>query len=165
MKIKLMPMFAGAIALSVVATPFLVKAQANGPDPAQPTRAHHQGKWDNLNLSDQQKQQLEQIRKDTRTQIEAVFTPQQLEQLKAARQNHQPGQAPQPGQAHQGHRGGFMASLNLSDAQKAKIKEIMQAQKSRMQAVFTPAQQQQLQQMHQQRQQMWQQRQQQQNNQ
>ena len=157
MKIKLMPMLAGVFAISVAATPLMVKAQANSstqPVPAQ-SNQRHQGKWDKLNLSDQQKAQLRQIHEETRTQMEAVFTPQQLEQLKAARQNHQARQA---GQARQG-KDSIMAALNLTDAQKAKLKEIKDAQKARMQAVFTPEQQQQLQQMRQQWQQQRQQRQ------
>jgi len=163
MKIKLMPMLAGAIALSVVATPFIVNAQSGMSDQAQPTNSRHQGKWDKLNLSDQQKAQLQQIKNDTRTQIEAVLTPQQLEQLKTARQNHQANQANQPGQGHRGKHSA-MAALNLTDAQKAKIKEIKDSQKARMQAILTPEQQQQLQQMHQQWRQQRQQQQQQQGN-
>jgi Spy/CpxP family protein refolding chaperone len=128
----------------------------------QTTDQHH-GKWDQLNLTDAQKQQLRQIGKDTHDQIQAVLTPDQQAQLKTLMQNRQ-GQNHQAGQDHQGGQN-LWASLNLTDAQKAKIKAIQEAQKPRMQAVFTPEQQQQLQQMRQQWQQMQQQRQQQQNNQ
>ncbi len=157
MKIKLMPMLAGVIAVSVAATPLIVKAQANSSTQPVPTQSNqrYQGKWDKLNLSDQQKAQLRQIHDETRTQREAVFTPQQLEQLKAARQNYQTRQA---GQARQG-KDSIMAALNLTDAQKAKLKEIKDAKKTRMQAVLTPEQQRQLQQMRQQWQQQRQQRQ------
>ena len=163
MKIKLMPLLAGLITLSAVATPFVVKAQAQTPDQPAPTQTtpQHHGKWEKLNLSDQQKAQLRQIHNDTRTQIQAVLTPDQQAQLKTLMQNRQ-GQNHQAGQAHQG-RQSLWASLNLTDAQKAKIKAIREAQKPRMQAVFTPEQQQQLQQMRQQWQQMRQQRQQQNN--
>src|SRR4028119_1816719 len=149
MKIKLMPMLGGLIALSVAAAPFIVKAQAQTPDqpaPAQTTHQHHQGKWDKLNLTDAQKQQLGQIGKDTHDQIQAVLTSDQQAQLKAAMQNRQAGQARQGRQ-------NLWASLNLTDDQKAKIKAIKEAQKARMQAILTPAQQQQLQQMQQQQQQ------------
>ena len=160
MKIKLMPMLAGVIAVSVAATPLIVKAQANSSTQPVPTQSNqrYQGKWDKLNLSDQQKAQLRQIHDETRTQMEAVFTPQQLEQLKAAGQNHQARQAGQARQARQG-KDSIMAALNLTDAQKAKLKEIKDAKKARMQAVLTPEQQQQLQQMRQQWQQQRQQRQ------
>jgi periplasmic protein CpxP/Spy len=146
MKIKLIPLLAGLITLSAVATPLVVKAQ-DAPMPAQTTHQHHQDIWSQLNLTNQQKEQLRQIDNDTRTQMQAVFTPDQQAQMKAAMQNHQPGQGRRLG----------MAALNLSDAQKAKIKEIMQAQEARKQAILTPNQQQQLQQMHQQWQQMRQQ--------
>ncbi len=157
MKVKLIPLLAGLITLSAVATPLLVKAQDEAPiQPTQTTHQHRQGKWDKLNLTDAQKQQLRQIEKDTHDQIQGVLTSEQQAQLKAARQNHQHHQ---PGQAHQG-RQNVMASLNLSEAQKAKIKEIRQAQKARMDAVFTAEQKQQMQQMRQQWQQKHQQQQQ-----
>lgn len=156
MKIKLMPLLAGLITLSAVATPLLVKAQANTPAQAQPTQTTRQDKWDKLGLSDAQKQQLRQIRDEMRTEIyKTVLTPQQQAQLDAARQNRQADQA------RQGGKRGFMASLNLTDAQKAKMKEIKETYKPRLQAVLTPAQQQQMQQMRQQWQQQRQQRQQQ----
>ena len=163
MKIKLMPLLAGVITLSAVATPFIVKAQAETPNQSAPTQTTPQrhGRWDKLNLSDQQKEQMRQIHKDVRSQIEAVLTPQQLEQLKTARQNRQADQA---GQDPQGRRS-VMASLNLSDEQKAKIKDIKQAQKRRFEAVLTANQKQQLEQMRQQRKQQRQQQQPQQNNQ
>lgn len=162
MKIKLMPLLAGLITLSAVATPLLVKAQANTPAQAQPTQTTRQGKWDKLGLSDAQKQQLRQIHDEMRTEIyKTVLTPQQQAQLDAARQNRQAGQNRQADQARQGGKRGFMASLNLTDAQKAKMKEIKETYKPRFQAVFTPAQQQQMQQMRQQWQQQRQQRQQQ----
>lgn len=160
MKIKLMPLLAGVITLSAVATPFILKAQAETPNQPAPTQRTHQrqGKWDKLNLSDQQKEQMRQIHRDVRSQIEAVLTPQQLEQLKTARQKSQAGQAPQG-------RRSVMAVLSLSDEQRAKIKGIKQAQKRRFEAVLTANQKQQLEQMRQQRKQQRQQQQPQPNNQ
>lgn len=155
MKIKLMPLLAGLITLSAVATPLIAKAQVNTSEqPPTQTMHQHHGQGDTLNLSDAQKQQMREIGKETQDQIQAVLTSDQQAQLKAAMQNHQNHQA---GQTHQGDRQNIWTSLNLTDAQKAKIKTIREAQKSRMQAVFTPAQQQQLQQMHQQWQQQHQQ--------
>ena len=165
MKIKLMPMLAGAIALGVVATPFAVKAQAHHsgqPLLAQAQRQEHQGKWAKLNLSDAQKEQMRQIKKDTHDQIQAILTQEQQDKLKTLRQNRR-GQNRQ-GQNQQGQnrqaRRNVMAELNLTDDQKAKIKQIMEQQKARMQAVLTAEQQQQLQQMRQNWQQQRQQRQQ-----
>ncbi len=165
MKIKLMPMLAGAIALTVVAAPFAVKAQANHsghPLLAQAQRQEHQGKWAKLNLTDAQKEQMRQIKKETRDQMQAILTQEQQEKLKSLMQNRR-GQSRQ-GQNQQGQnrqaRRNVMAELNLTDDQKAKIKQIMEQQKARMQQVLTPEQQQQLEQMRQNWQQRRQQRQQ-----
>jgi Spy/CpxP family protein refolding chaperone len=139
-KIKLMPMLAGAVALTVVATPLVVNAQANTssqPLLAQANRQDRQSKWDKLNLSEEQKQQLRQIQEETRAQMQALLTPEQQEQFKTAMQNRQ------------GRNSGKTA-LNLSEEQKAQMRQIMEAKKSRMQAILTPAQQQQLEQMRQQ---------------
>jgi Spy/CpxP family protein refolding chaperone len=139
-KIKLMPMLAGAVALTVVATPLVVNAQANTsnqPLLAQANRQDRQSKWDKLNLSEEQKQQLRQIHEETRAQMQALLTPEQQEQFNTAMQNRQ------------GSRSGKTA-LNLSEEQKAQMRQIMEAKKSRMQAILTPAQQQQLEQMRQQ---------------
>lgn len=160
MKIKLMPMIGGLIALSIAAAPFIVKAQAQTPDqstPTQTTPRNHHGKWDQLNLSDTQKAQLKTIHEETRTLIKGVLTPEQQTQIQTMMQQHQ--QNRQAGQQAGKARHDRWASLNLTDDQKAKIKAIRDAQKTKMQAVFTPAQQQQLQQMRAQ----WQQKHQQQN--
>ncbi len=160
MKTKLMPILAGVIALSAVAAPLAVKAQSihsGQPMLAQAQGQQHQGKRAQLNLTDAQKQQMRQIQKDTHDQIQAVLTQEQQDKLKTLMQNRQ-GQNRQ-GQNHQKGQD-VMAQLNLTDAQKAKIKEIMQTQKSRMDGVLTAEQKQQMQQMHQQWQQKHQQQQQ-----
>jgi protein CpxP len=141
---KLMSVLASVVAVSVVAVPFLVKADAihNGqPLLAQAEQNSHKkegDRWAKLNLTDAQKQQLRQIEKDSRQQIEGVYTPQQLAQIKAARTQHQQGQ-------HTNRRD-VMKSLNLTDSQKAQIKQIITAQKAKMDSVFTPQQRQQLEQ-------------------
>lgn len=141
---KLMSVVASVVAVSVVAVPFIVKADAihNGqPLLAQAQQNSHKkegDRWAKLNLTDAQKQQLRQIEKDSRQQIEGVYTPQQLAQLKAARTQHQQGQ-------HTNRRD-VMKSLNLTDSQKAQIKQIRTAQKAKMDSVFTPEQRQQLEQ-------------------
>lgn len=157
MKVKLIPLLAGLITFSAVTTPLIVKAQDEAPAQPTPTQTapqRHHGKKPQLNLTDDQKQQLEQIEKDTRDQIQSVLTPDQQAQLQTLMQNRQ-------GQRHQERsrqgRQDFLSQLNLTDEQKAKIKDIMQQQKARRDAVFTPEQQQQMQQMRQQ----WQQHQQQ----
>ena len=152
MKIKLMPMLAGVIALGVVATPLIVKAQANTSDQPVPAQSkhHHQSIWDKLGLSDQQKAQIHQIHQDTHTQMQSILTQAQQAQL----------QAPTPNGQGKNHQAWRQVMASLSSDQKAKMHELKQQEHSRIQAVLTPAQQQQWQQLHQQ---MRQQRQQQQN--
>ncbi|MHC5780069.1 MAG: P pilus assembly/Cpx signaling pathway, periplasmic inhibitor/zinc-resistance associated protein, partial [Nostoc sp.] len=97
-----MSVLASVVAVSVVAVPFIVKADAihNGqPLLAQAQQNSHKkegDRWAKLNLTDAQKQHLRQIEKDSRQQIEGVYTPQQLVQLKAARTQHQQGQHTNP---------------------------------------------------------------------
>lgn len=158
MKIKLMPMLAGAIALSAVIAPFTVNAQTN--PSAQPLLAQaqqRQGKKARLNLTDAQMQQMRQIKEDTITQMRAILTPEQQQRLEALKQERQ-GQNRQ-GPNRQGLRN-LMAELNLSQEQKAQIQELMQRQKARMDEVLTAEQRQEIQQMRQQWQQRRQQRQQ-----
>lgn len=132
MKLKLMPMLLGAIALTVAATPLVVKAQANSSGQLLVAQAQRSDRFADLNLTQRQKDQIEQIRKDMHSQLKTVFTPQQLEQLKAARRNHQ------------GMRQAI-AGMNLTQQQKTRLKEIKRSAKSKIQALLTPAQQQQLQ--------------------
>ena len=153
MKIKLMPMLAGVIALGVVATPLIVKAQANTSDQQQTTHQHHQSIWDKLGLSDQQKAQIHQIHQDTHTQMQSILTQAQQAQL----------QAPTPNGQGKNHQAWRQVMASLSSDQKAKMQELRQQEKSRIEGILTPAQKQQWQQMQQQWQQMRQQRQQQQN--
>lgn len=70
--IKLMPIFAGAIALTVLTTPLAVKAEPNC-----------QGKA-GLELTQAQQNQMDQIRRNTRSEIEAILTPEQRQRFQAA---------------------------------------------------------------------------------
>ncbi len=144
MKLKTLSIIAGAIALTVTATPFLVHAQSTSP--ANPSgvespKKHRgeKGPWKNLNLTQDQKNKIKKIRTDTRASIEAILTPEQKQKLRDAKANR--------GQRQQGQReeGGRFASLNLSEDQKTQIKQIMESSKKDMQAVLTPEQQQKLQ--------------------
>jgi periplasmic protein CpxP/Spy len=168
MKIKLMPMLAGVLVLGAVAAPFAVNAQANPSaqrllaQAQQGQRQGKEGKWAKLNLSDAQKQQMRQIKEETRAQIEAVLTSEQRAQMETMKQNRQGQNENGQRQARQGQglRGGMMASLNLTEEQKASIQQIMQSQKTRMDQVLTAEQRQQMEQMRSQWQQQRQQRQQ-----
>ncbi|HEY9652328.1 MAG TPA: hypothetical protein V6C95_16845 [Coleofasciculaceae cyanobacterium] len=148
MKRRFIPMLAGAIAVTLAAAPFVANAQAITP-PAQRLllaggKGPGQGAWEQLNLTQQQKDQLAQIRQQTRSQIEALLTPEQRQQYQALQENNQ------------GRRGG-LRSLNLTEEQKTQVRQIMESAKSQSQAVLTPEQQAQLQQMRQQRRQQRQQ--------
>lgn len=142
MKRQWMPMVAGAIAVALSATPMLVKAQDNTIPPVPGNFQEFQQKMaERLNLTQEQQNQLKQIRENTRSQIEAVLTQEQLQKLQAAKQAG----------GRRGNRRDVWASLNLTQEQKNKIKEIRQSTKQQMQAVLTPEQQAKLQQMRQNR--------------
>jgi Spy/CpxP family protein refolding chaperone len=89
-------------------------------------------KYEQLNLTDAQKAQIQQIKQSTRQQMDAVFTPEQKEQLRVAREQKQ------------------RPNLTLTDAQKAQLKAIRESSKTQMDAVFTPEQKQKLSELHQQ---------------
>jgi len=167
MKLKLMPMLVGAIALtgclasalSVAASPVAVKGQANISEQllvAQAQRQQRQGRWANLNLTQAQKDQMKQLHQQTRQKIEAVLTPQQLEQYKTARQNRRSQRQNGNGAANsssqgQARRQGIFATLNLSEAQKTQIRQIKQSSKEQRNGILTDAQRTQLEQMRQSR--------------
>ncbi|QLE40525.1 P pilus assembly/Cpx signaling pathway, periplasmic inhibitor/zinc-resistance associated protein [Nostoc sp. C052] len=166
MKLKVLSLVAGAIALTLTATSFAVHAQTASPSTillAQ-TPQKERGPWKDLGLTDAQKTQIQTIRRDSRTKIEAVFTPEQKAKLEAAKQARraewearkaqgQTGQGQrQPGQ-HHGRKKGDFADLNLSEIQKNQIKQIRESEKQQIQAVFTPEQLQKIQQLRQNRQQ------------
>jgi Spy/CpxP family protein refolding chaperone len=132
-KIKFMSLFAGAVALSTVFAPLAINAQPAAPQVGQPAGAGRSMGKAGIELSAEQQAQMEQIRNETRTQIEAVLTPEQRQQWQAAMQNGQ-------------RRRGAMAALNLSEAQRSEIRQIMQSSKDRVTAVLTPEQRQQIEQ-------------------
>lgn len=148
MKIKLMPILMGAIALTgsitaislpVGATPLTASTQANPSGKllvaqAQPQRQRqHKDRFADLNLTQEQKDKIAQIRKDAREQMKGIITQEQRDKYKAAMQSNQ-------------NRRAAYAAMNLSEAQKTKLKQIKQSTKSQIEAILTPAQRQQLQQ-------------------
>jgi periplasmic protein CpxP/Spy len=114
-----------------LATASMANAQPlGGPSLAQ--RADHRGNRPNLNLTDAQKTQLQTIRQQTQSQIQALLTPAQKDQLKTAMESGQPLRR-------------AMANLNLSADQKTQLRTIMQSSKTQMDAILTPEQKQQMQ--------------------
>jgi periplasmic protein CpxP/Spy len=147
MKSKLMSILAGAIALSFAATPLIVNAQANPNAPSPGEASQPFKKMEGLNLTQEQKDKMKEIRENTRTQIQGILTAEQQQQFQAAMQSGQ-----------RQRRGQVFASLNLTEEQKTKIREVMQTSKQNMRAVLTPEQQQQLEQFRNNKRSRWQQR-------
>ncbi|MEH2339436.1 Spy/CpxP family protein refolding chaperone [Nostoc sp.] len=162
MKLKALSLVAGAIALTLTATSFAVDAQTASPSPVLLAQSpqKERGPWKDLNLTDTQKTQIQAIRRDSRTKMEAVFTPEQKAKLEAAKQARraewqarkaqgQTGQGQrQPGQHHGRGKGDF-ADLNLSEIQKSQIRQIRESEKQQIQAVLTPEQRQKMEQFRQ----------------
>lgn len=120
----------GTLTLILAATPMI--PGFNNPaiaDQAQTGEWHHGGFWQQLNLTDDQKAQIKQIRDSAKQQIDAVFTDEQKTQLQEARTQH------------------TKPTLDLTDDQKAQLKQIHSSTESQINAVLTPDQQQQLQQL------------------
>jgi protein CpxP len=98
-------------------------------------------KFDQLNLTDAQKAEMQRIQASTRQQMDQILTSEQKEQLRVAKEQRQ------------------RPNLNLTEEQKTRMKEVQQSSKSQMEAVLTDTQKQQLEQLRQQWQQRRQQRQ------
>lgn len=136
MKIKTLSLVVGAIALSLTLAPLAVKAERTTSSPLVVAQAVREKEpFQKLQLTDSQQEQIQEIRRTTRTEIDKVLNDQQREQLKTAMQNRQGG-----------WRRAF-ASLNLSQDQKNQIRQLMRSQKSKIEAVLTDEQKAQLQKM------------------
>ncbi|OUL21030.1 hypothetical protein [Nostoc sp. 106C] len=182
MKVKALSLVAGAIALTLAATPFAVKAQSGFSSHrlvAQATNGqvphNRKGPWAELGLTDTQKSQIQTIQRDTRNQIEQLilqrvnFTQEQkdkLNELKAQRGQWQRGQRQAGQQRGQGSKRGF-AALNLTEEQKNQLKQVMQSSEvkqirqssqQKIQALLTPEQRTKLQQLRENARARWQQR-------
>lgn len=139
MKLKNLYLIAGAIALSLSATPFIVNAQQISQTPTQVKPAHN-GPFERLGLTDAQKTQIKEIRRNSRTQMDAILTPEQKQQLEAAKQARQGQPRQARGQGERPKKG--WASLNLTEDQKTKMRGIRESEKNQIQAILTPEQQQ-----------------------
>lgn len=146
MKLKLMPILLGVITLtgSVAAIAFPLGATgiaANQTNTsghlvaqAQGQRRQHSDRFAALNLTQTQKDQIAQIRKDSREQMKGIITQAQRDAYKAAIQ---------AGKNRQEAR----AAMNVTADQKAQLKAIKTATKAKIDAILTTEQRQQLQQM------------------
>ena len=153
MKLKALSLVAGAIAFTLTATSFAVNAQTASPSPVllAQTPQKERGPWKELGLTDAQKTQIQTIKRDSRTKMEAVLTPEQKAKLQAAKQARQAERQAGQGQRQPGERrgkGGY-ADLNLSEAQKTQMRQIRESEKQQIQGVLTPEQRQKLEQFRQ----------------
>ena len=135
MQLKKISFIAGTIALSLAIVTFPVKAETNSLSPqivAQvPQRAFLLERL-GLTLTETQKDQLAEIRQNTRSEIQNILTPQQQEQFQTITANMDRS------------REAFRA-LNLSDEQKSQVRNILQSKKSQVEEILTPEQRQQIQ--------------------
>jgi Spy/CpxP family protein refolding chaperone len=131
--IKLLPLLAGTVSVALcAATVPVVFAQSNTP----PAPRESPQNW--LNLTQEQQEQMQQIRQAEREQMDNILTTEQKARLEAARENRQ-----NPRQV--------LESLNLTDEQQARIEEVRQASKEQIDAILTAEQRQQLEQRRQSR--------------
>ena len=86
------------------------------------------GKGDKLNLTTEQKAKMEQLRASAKTQMDAVLTPAQQQQVKARQDRRQA-------------MGGNWKGMTLTADQQAKIKAIRESSDRELDAILTPEQQ------------------------
>lgn len=123
MKRKLMTMLAGGL---ILITPFIAKAgwaqsAANAPFPIM----------NGVELSQQQEAQLQQVRLQTRAQIEQILTPEQRNQFKASLER---GEGIQKA----------IAAMNLSTEQKSQLQTVFRSAREQFGNTLTPEQKQQI---------------------
>ena len=135
-----------ASALVSFSTAFALPAFSQSNQPTAPTQ-RHQMRPPILNLTAEQQAQIEQIREDKRSQIDAMLTAEQKAQLQQAQENWG---TPRAGENRGMPR--LFASLNLTDEQRSQIEAVMRSSKEEMNAILTPEQRQQLQEHRQQHQ-------------
>uniref|UniRef100_B8HNY6 LTXXQ motif family protein n=1 Tax=Cyanothece sp. (strain PCC 7425 / ATCC 29141) TaxID=395961 RepID=B8HNY6_CYAP4 len=85
-----------------------------------------------LNLSESQQNQLQQLRSATRGKIEALLTQEQKQRFWAALQQGEGVRA-------------AIAAMNLNDQQKTELRDIFQSSRTQWATILTPAQKQKLQ--------------------
>lgn len=151
-QIKPLPLFAGVITLAVLFASTL-PAFSQSTNPTPPTQRGQMRRPNFLNLTAEQQAQMEQIRQNTRSQIDAILTAEQKAQLQRERENRGiPPGGENRGTARPMPRSPF-DSLNLTAEQRSQIEAVMRSSREQMDAILTPEQRQQLQQHQQQHQQ------------
>lgn len=132
-KVKLLPLLAGMVSLSLYAAVVpVVLAQSNTPNTPREAPPNF------LNLTQEQQEQMRQIREAVREQMDNILTAEQRSRLEAAKANRE-----NPRQVWE--------SLNLTDEQQAQMEEVRRASKDQMDAILTAEQRQRLEEHHQSR--------------
>ena len=126
MKRKLFPLFASIAALAISIAPFAAQAEA-----PKPLRQEFQEVLAEIGVTEEQKAEIEQIRANTRAQVQEVLTDDQKEQLQAAISN---GQGPKEA----------MKTLDLSEEQQQEIRSIMKSAREEGANILTEEQREQL---------------------
>jgi len=140
MKMKALFFLPATVALLLTAVPMI--PSLNDAAFAGPGQTGGRGmKFNQLNLTDAQKAEMQRIHESTRQQMDTILTAEQKEQLRVAKEQRQ------------------RPNLNLTEEQRTRMKEVRQSSKTQMEAVLTDTQRQQLEQLRQQWQQRRQQRQ------
>ncbi|MEN9215794.1 MAG: hypothetical protein Q6K90_00570 [Gloeomargarita sp. HHBFW_bins_162] len=134
-------MFLPALLGLVLATPVIIAPPAQA-EVELAQKSNRRGFWSELNLTPEQQQRMQQIRQNARNQMQQVLTPEQRQQL-----SQMQGQTPE-------QRRMTMKGLNLTEAQKAQMRQIRANTRQQIEAILTPEQRQQLEA----RRQQWQQR-------
>ncbi|MDB9315306.1 Spy/CpxP family protein refolding chaperone [Spirulina sp. CS-785/01] len=128
MKLRVLPVLAGAVALTLTATAISANAQLN-----------NNPQWENkrqeliteLDLTQEQQDEMTAIRESTRSQLESLLTEEQQDTLRTAFEEGPGGRQ-------------AMRSLDLSPDQRDQVRSIMRASRDQMREVLTEEQQEQM---------------------
>lgn len=171
MKLGLAAIALGASTLAWVTAPAVAQTVAQV-EPVPPMQ-HHRGGMQALGLTEEQREEMRAIADESHQEILAVLTDEQREQLETLAQQRGPRPRPEgefgagvtppegaePGiRPDRGRRGGMrdlFASLDLTDEQQERIREIREDAHERMQAVLTPEQREQIEEMRQNHHRSW----------
>ncbi|MGF1492871.1 MAG: hypothetical protein ACFBSC_10550 [Microcoleaceae cyanobacterium] len=140
MKIKSTAIALGILGFSLLAPaihPTVAQAQAN-------PGARREQIQQELELTNAQRQQIQQIQQSTRERLSAVLTDSQKAQLRSALEQ-------QTGDQGRGSLRQALRNLNLTETQQKQIRAIRQETRQQMQDVLTPEQKEKIEQLRQQR--------------
>ncbi len=127
MKLKFFSVILSIATITVLTAPIAANAQSN----RQQFRQRYQDALSNLNLTSEQQAQLQQIGRETRSQMQTILTPAQRETFQSAIAS---GKSVQQA----------VRSIDFSPSQRSKVRSIMQSHRQKVQNILTEEQRQQL---------------------